>query len=79
MKKFAIIAPFLAAGCMTVAPVETPERAVRSFNGATVTLQSKTPAPTADDLAMARSVCPGARYTSTLFRVEGVSEYLFTC
>lgn len=80
MRAFILVAPLFLAGCLDGPdPAETPDRAIRSFNGSTVVIQSKSAAPNADDLALAQTACPGARYTTTNFRIEGVGEYLYLC
>lgn len=76
--RFAALA-FALAACGPTIPTETPDRAIRSFNGNSVTIQSKTTRPDEADLALARTACPSARYVTTNFRIEGVSEYLYLC
>jgi hypothetical protein len=73
------------AGCMSDAPVETPDRAIRSFNGSSVVVQAKGTAPTDADTALARTACPGATYQTTISTIPSsligvtVSDYLFVC
>lgn len=83
-----IIIPFLIIGLAACATPDqaaqsardaAPDRAIRSFNGASVVIQSKNPAPTAEDVALARTACPSARFAARQFRIEGVSEFLFLC
>ena len=81
MRPLIIALPFALAGCLD--PIEfstdTPDRAIRSFNGSSVVIQSKSTAPSEADNALAKSACPNARYVTTNFTIEGVSEYLYLC
>lgn len=79
MRPILFVLPVALSGCFV--DYETPheDRAIRSFNGDSVVIQSKTPTVDAEDIALAQTACPDARYTTTNFIIEGVSEYLFLC
>ena len=83
MRPMIIALPFVLAGCLNPLDIdldaETPDRAIRTFNGSSVVIQSKSTTPSEADNALARTACPKARYATTNFTIEGVSEYLYLC
>lgn len=88
MRTLVIGGAFLVlSGCVDPIVQETldelPDRAVVEFNGSSVRIESKSKTPNADDLALAQSVCPDARFQTVLSDGDvigiPVREFLYVC